>query len=72
MKEARRLKESSDHAHIVDLVGVLMERDHYGLVLEFMLFGSSSQFVKTFKQGIPLIFMTSLRLSKMSRFMAWS
>ena len=48
-QEARRLKNIGNHPSIISLLGVIMEKDNYSLVLEYMLFGSSNMFVHDFQ-----------------------
>ena len=48
IKEACKLKEVSRHDNIVKLLGVLMEVDNYGLILELMVFENSIAFIKQY------------------------
>ena len=39
------------HPNIVNMIGVVFERDKQGFVLEYVKFGSLSQFLKDFAEG---------------------
>ncbi|KAL3859800.1 hypothetical protein ACJMK2_009994 [Sinanodonta woodiana] len=53
--EGKKLREICHHPSIVTLLGLIMERNNYSLVLEYMCLGSVIDFRKTFKPGFPLI-----------------
>ena len=48
VKEACKLREVSQHDNIVKLLGVIMEQDNYGLVLELMVFENCLTFINNY------------------------
>ncbi|KAL4234042.1 hypothetical protein ACF0H5_005696 [Mactra antiquata] len=51
-KEAEKLIESTHHEFIVALFGVVLENDHQGLILEYMLFGSCTDFIQEYEDSV--------------------
>ena len=52
VKEACKLREVAVHDNIVKLIGVLMETDNYGIILELMVFGNCLSFIKDYTGSI--------------------
>ena len=52
MKEACKLREVAVHDNIVKLIGVLMETDNYGIILELMVFGNCLSFIQDYTGSI--------------------
>ncbi|KAK3085932.1 hypothetical protein FSP39_010946 [Pinctada imbricata] len=53
-QEAQKLRELCQHEGILDLHGLVMERDNYSLILEYMPLGSLTEFRKEFSVQFPL------------------
>ena len=52
IKEVKKLKQAQGHEHILKMHGYIMETNTYGLVLDFMHFGSVNNFVREFKGNV--------------------
>lgn len=53
--EAERLRTVCQHPCILNLHGIITEKDNYSLVLEYMPLGSANEFRKDFTVQWPLI-----------------
>ncbi|XP_060079811.1 uncharacterized protein LOC132559208 isoform X2 [Ylistrum balloti] len=54
-KEARKLAQVCGHPSILKLLGTIMEKDNYSLILEYMALGSIVEFRKEFKVQWPVL-----------------
>lgn len=54
-KEAKKLLEVCGHPSVLNLLGMIMEKDNYSLILEYMALGSLVDFRKEFHVQWPLI-----------------
>jgi len=55
MKEARMC--ILHHVNIVTLLAIILEDDHYGIVMEYVLHGSLNQFIPTYYVGYDVQFL---------------
>lgn len=54
-KEAKKLGQLCGHPSILKLLGTIMEKDNYSLILEYMALGSLVEFRKEFKVQWPVM-----------------
>ncbi|XP_021356903.1 uncharacterized protein LOC110452596 isoform X2 [Mizuhopecten yessoensis] len=55
IKEAKKLSQVCGHTSILKLLGTIMEKDNYSLILEYMALGSLVDFRKEFKVQWPVV-----------------
>lgn len=69
LEEAKKLMEFCEHDGILHLHGLIMQRDNYSLILEYMPLGSLIDFRKQFTPRFPLFVRFFMQVSSAMDFL---